>query len=559
MLVETVAVVRDLSRLHEIASVLIRYGWGDVVRVLGLEALLERAGRILHWNETSETRHLDLPVRLRMALTELGPTFVKLGQLLATRVDMFPPDWIAEFEMLQSTVPPVPFDDLRPFVEKVFGAPVNAVFSEFDRQPFAAASIAQVHRARLADGTPVVVKIRRPDIERRIAADLRILSHLGRLLELEFPEWRRYQPTRVVAQFKRSLMRELDLVKEARNIEYFARNFAGDDTVAIPRVYWKWTHETVNVQDEMVGIPGTDLDAVRAAGLDTALLAARGADIVLKMILVHGYFHADPHPGNVVYLPGNRIALLDFGMVGRLTESRRHQIADLLNALAQKDEEGIVRVLSEWSGSSELDEGRLANDVSELVFSYDNLSLKDVRIGALLNEITALMRDNGLTLPADLTLLFKALITLEGFGSQLNPDFHMIDHLAPFVENVIAVRYSPGAVLARARRGLKEFADIIGSLPRDMARLMRQARRGRVKIDLDLKRLDHFGHQIDHATNRLTMGILTASLVIGSSIIMTIKSGPTLFGLPLFGFLGFLVAFVNSLWILYSIWRSGKE
>jgi ubiquinone biosynthesis protein len=559
MLWETISVVRDLPRLHEIASVMIRYGWGDLVRVLGISGVLERAGRVLHWHSTNEISQLDPPVRIRRALEELGPTFVKLGQLLATRVDMFPPNWIAEFEKLHSQVPALPYDVLHAdLVAAIKGEP-GLVFAAFDPVPLAAASIAQVYRATLMDGTPVVVKMRRPGIEAVIRADLRILEHAAKLLESEVPDTRRYDPVHIVSQFRRSLMRELDLAKEARNIDQFARNFADDPLVKIPRVYWQYTNDRVNVQEEIVGKRGISPDALRAAGLDPRLLAARGADTVLRMVLEHGYFHADPHPGNVLFLPDNRIGLIDFGMVGMLTHARRNQIVDLLHALTRKDEQDLLQVMLDWSGDAEIDEDRLAYDVTELLQSYDDLQLKDVRMGALLNDMTALMRDNNLVLPADMTLLFKTLITLEGLGQQLDPEFHMIDHVTPFVEHIIQQRYTPQALFARGRKSVREAVEVVANLPRDLQRLLRDMRRGRVKIDLDLKRLDHFGHQLDSASNRLTMGILTASLVVGSSIIMTVEGGPQLFGLPLFGLLGFLIAFLNSLWIIFSIWRSGKH
>ncbi|MCP5276988.1 MAG: phosphotransferase [Thiobacillus sp.] len=563
MLRETLSVVRDFPRLHEIASVLIRYGWGDVVRMLGIANLLERAGRMLHWRPAHEVSQLELPVRIRLALTELGPTFVKLGQILATRVDVFPPAWIQEFERLHNQVPPAPFAEIRPVLEHAWGRPLEDLFDNFEIEPFAAASIAQVYRAVLKDGTPVVVKVRRPDILAKIEADLRILAHLARLMELEMPEVRRYHPLQIVGQLKRSLLRELDLVKEARNLDAFGRNFSGTEGVAagvhIPKVFWDYCCETVNVQEELIGVQATDLVRARLEGMDLQVLAARGADAVLKMILVDGYFHADPHPGNVVFLAGNRIGLLDFGMVGRVTDSRREQLIDFLDALVQKNEQGMLNVLMQWAGDVDVDEERLAYDVSELVFGYDDLSLKDIHISLLLSEITAVMRDNNLSLPPDLTLLFKAMITLEGFGHQLDPDFHLVDHLTPFVKQVMEARYSPQALANRARRGMKEMAEVVFGLPRDVARLFRQARRGHFRVDLDLKRLDHFGVQLNRAANRLTMGILTASLVVGSSIIMTVEGGPELFGLPLFGLLGFIVAFFNSVWILIAIWHSGKE
>lgn len=559
MLLETLSVVRDLHRLHEIATILIRYGWGDIVRMLGMANMLERAGRLLHWQTASSISRLDQPVRVRLALEELGPAFIKFGQLMSTRVDMFPPAWIEELEKLHSHVPASKYEAVHAQLTEALGKPPEEVFQAFDTTPMAAGSIAQVHRARLLDGTPVVVKVRRPDIEARVEADLRILEHFARLMESELPDWRRYQPVRMAGEFRRSLRRELDLVKEARNMDQFARNFADDETVSIPKVFWEYTTSKVNVQQEIIGVSGTNRQMLVEAGLNPVDLAECGSNAVLKMVLLHGYFHADPHPGNVIFLPGNHIGMIDFGMVGHLTEQRRLQIVNMLHALVNKDEWALLEVLLDWAGDVEVEENRLAHDLSELVFSYDDLQIKDVKIGALLQDITTVMRDNALVLPADLTLLFKALITLEGLGQQLDPDFHMVDQVTPFVEKVIADRYTPQAILARGRKSVKELVGVLSGLPRDLSHLLREARRGRLRIDLDMKRLDHFGQQLDRSSNRLTMGILTASLVIGSSIIMTVRGGPELFGLPLFGLLGFLIAFFNSLWIIISIWRSGKH
>jgi ubiquinone biosynthesis protein len=562
MLRETISVMRDLPRLHEITSVLIRHGLGDLVRRLGVANILERAGEILQWGEAGETATLDPPQRVRRALEQLGPTFIKLGQVMATRMDLFPPGWIAEFEKLQSTVPPVAFAELVPELERALGRSPFQVFRDIDTKAFGSASIAQVHRARLPDGTPVVLKIRRPGIRPKIEADLRILFHLAELLESEMPEIRRYQPTQVVAQFARCLERELDLALEARNVQRFAKNFADDPFVVIPKVYPEWTCEVMNVQEHVIGIPATDLAAVDRAGLDRKLLAARGVDAILKMILVDGFFHADPHPGNVFYLPGNRLAIIDFGMVGRLSQMRRNQVVDLLAGLSRMDEEPMIDVLLDWAGDAYVDEEKLAADVDELVFEYEGMPLKDIRVATLLRQFAAIVREHSIVLPPDLTLMFKALITLEGLGRQYDPQFHLIDHLTPPLRHALIERYRPSSLVQRGRSNVTGFLNMVGSVPRDLARLLAEARRGKTKIDLDLKRLDRFGHQLDRTLDRTTVGIMTASLVIGSSIVMTVTGGPSLFGMPLFtllGLLGYLIAFANSLWIIFGIWRSGKE
>jgi len=562
MLRETVSVMRDLPRLHEITSVFIRHGLGDIVRRIGVAGVLERAGQILNWGARNESVRLEPAQRVRIALEELGPTFIKLGQVMATRVDLFPPSWIAEFEKLHSDVPPVPFDALRPELERALGRSPFEVFRDLDPRPFGSASIAQVHRAKLEDGTPVVLKIRRPAIRAKVDADLRILFHIAELIESEIPEARRYQPVEIAGQFARSLERELDLAVEARNVERLAKHFEGDPYIVIPKVHPEWTCEIMNVQEHVEGIPGTDLAAVKAAGLDPKLLAARGAEALLKMILIDGFFHADPHPGNVFYLPGNRLAIIDFGMVGRLSPVRRNQVVDLLAGLARMEEEAMLDVLLDWAGDAYVDEAKLAADVDELVFDYEGVALKDIRIGPLLKSFTTIIRNHSIVMPSDLTLMFKALITMEGLGRQYDPGFHVVDHLSPILRQAITDRYRPAGMLRRGRATIAQFLDLVGSVPRDLARLLRDARRGKTHFHLDLKRLDSFGRQLDRTIDRATMGIMTASLVIGSAIVMTIQEGPSVWGIPVLtviGFLGYVVAFFNSLWVILGIWRSGKE
>ena len=373
---------------------------------------------------------------------------------------------------------------------------------------------------------------------------------------------RRYRPVQIVGQLRGSLERELDLAVEARNTERFARNFANDLDILVPRVYWEWTSSAMNVQEHIEGIRGNDLAAIDNAGLDRKALAARGADAVLKMILVDGFFHADPHLGNVMYLPGNRIALIDFGMVGRLSPVRRRQIVDLLAGFARHDEEMMLEVLLDWRGDDSVDEARLATDLGEFAFDYADMQLKDLKIGVLLRRISAILREHSIVLPVDLTLMFKALISVEGLGRQYDPEFRLIERARPFLDSALRERYQPAEAARRAQETLGDFFGLVTSMPRDLARLVKDARHGRMRVDLDLKRLDSFGHRLHSAMNRATIGIMTASLVVGSSIVMTVAEGPTLLGVPLltfFGLLGYLIAFVNSLWIIHSIWRSSRR
>jgi ubiquinone biosynthesis protein len=280
------------------------------------------------------------------------------------------------------------------------------------------------------------------------------------------------------------------------------------------------------------------------------------------MILIDGFFHADPHPGNVFYLPGNRIVIIDFGMVGRLSPQRRRQVIDLLAGLARMAEEPMLEVLLDWAGDAYADEAKLAGDVNELVFDFEGVPLRDLRIGTAIRQFAAIVREHSIVLPSDLSLMFKTLITLEGLGRQYDPDFHIVAHLTPLVKRALAERYQPAELVRRGRGAVDEFLSVVSSVPRDIARLLREARRGKTRIDLDLKRLDSFGRQLDRTLDRVTMGIMTASLVIGSAIVLTVEGGPRVLGvpvLPVLGLAGYLAAFLNSLWIIYGIWRSGRE
>lgn len=558
---ETLGTVRDLGRLQEIAGVLIRYGFGDMVRRIGMSGALERTGRLLRWDDPEAMAHMAPPERVRCALQDLGPTFVKLGQVMATRVDLLPPDWTAELGKLQNAVPALPFADVRPQLVEDLGAEPEQVFARLEETPMAAASLAQAHRAWLADGSAVVLKVRRPGIRDTVEADLRLLARLAEIVEERAPDLRRYRPVEVVQQFSTSLLRELDFAAEGRNAERIAANFASHDEVVVPRVYWQWTSERLNVQECLEGIAGTDLAAVDAAGMDRKRLAATGADIVLKMVLEDGFFHADPHPGNIFYLPGGRIGVIDFGMVGRVSEQRRFQIVQLLHGLVGREAEAVAEVLMEWGeGEGEVDEARLQADVGAFVDQYRGVPLKDLRMGLMLTDVTTILRDHGLSLPPDLALMIKAFLTLEGMGRQLDPDFDMAGAARPFLERVVMQRYSPRALLKRGRRSAVDAMELAGDLPRELRRLLRTARRGRLHMQMEVTSLKAFGEQVDRAANRLTMGVITAALVVGSSIVMHSAGG----GVPsrwllILGVMGFVGAALTGLWILLSIWRSGRR
>ncbi len=562
MMWETLGTVRDLGRLQDIASVLIRWGFGDMVKRMGMAGVLEKAGRLLHWQAVEEGRlRMDVPTRLRCTLQDLGPTFVKLGQVLATRVDLLPPAWIDELGKLQNAVPALPWDTVLPQLREDLGAEPEAVFARVEHEPLAAASLAQAHRAWLADGSAVVLKIRRPGIRDTVEADLRLLKHLAVIVEKNLPELRRYHPQRIVQQFSASLRRELDFAAECRNAERIAHNFAGRDDIVIPRVYWQWTCERLNVQECLEGVPGRDLAAVDAMGLDRVQLARTGAGLVLKMVLEDGFFHADPHPGNIFYMPDGAIGVIDFGMVGRVTEQRRFQIVRLLHGLVVHDSAAVAEVLADWTEeNNDIDEVRLQESADVFVDQYRGVPLKDLRMGAMLGDVTAMLREHGLSLPADLALMIKAFLTLEGMGRQLDPDFDMASEARPYLERAMLERFAPDVLVRRGRRTLSGLVDLLRDMPRDVHRLLQSARRGKLQMHIEVDTLRAFGEQVDRAANRLTMGIITASLVIGSSIVMnSVGGGVSNRWLMALGVLGFVGAALCGVWILFSIWRSGRR
>ena len=560
MLIETLGAARDMGRLNEIAGVLIRHGFGDSVRRLGLADRLERAGHAIRWDHAADLARNEPPVQVRLAMEELGPTFVKLGQILAGRADLFGPDWIAEFEKLHSHVPALAFDVLRPQLREDLGGEPEVVFARFDVEPLAAASIAQVHRAQLQDGTEVIVKIRRPGITDVIEADLRLLGRLAALAEAEIPALKPYRPQLLVRELAKSLRRELDLAAECRHAERIATNMAPLPHIVIPRVHWAHTSERVNVQDFVGGIAGNQLDRLTPeAGYDRRLLAERGAHAVLKMIVQDGFFHADPHPGNVFYLSDNRIAFIDFGMVGRLSERRREELLQLLLGLVERHPQTVADVLLDWTGDDHgVNLSQLETEIEAFVDQYHGTPLAELSLGQMLGDVTAILRDHRLGLPSDLALLIKAFISLEGMGRGLDPDFHMATQATPMLRQVVREGYRPKVIATRAWKTLRRTLAIAEQLPHDVSRLLRNARRGRVHVGIELAHLKRVGDQIDRAANRLAMALVIAALIIGSSIVMNVQGGPSLFGLPAFGFLGFIGAVVGGMWLVRSIWRSSR-
>lgn len=547
MMIPTLLAMRDFSRMREIITVLTKYGLGGFVQRIRLGAA---GGDEVH----PDSRYMSTPRRFRKAFEELGPTFVKLGQVLSTRVDIFGAEWIEEFEQLQSNVAPIPSSEIYTLVEAYLGKPVSEVFRSIDPKPAGSASVAQVHRAELLDGTAVAVKVKRPDIEPVIQADLRILNHLARLMESEIPEVRRYQPVLMVAYFAKSLAKETDLSVELRYMQRFGQTFSDDPLVRIPAVYPDISNRHILVQDYIGGTLLKDTDLETMPHTLRSALAGRITDTLFTMMLRQGFFHADPHPGNIFVNDNGGITFIDFGLVGHLGNTRRREILNLINALTNNDALLIQYVLSDWAQGDLPDENLLGADVLEMLLNYEHTPIRDLRVSQVINDITSIMRRHGLTLPGDLVMLFKTLITLEGVVKRLDGSIELLERAKPITEAAVKEQASAAHIARNAKTQLRTLLQMAESLPQDFFRLTRMLQKGKFGITLDLKQSDRISHQIDSAANRLTMGIVTAALIIGSSIVMSIETGP-----KFIGFVGYLIAFANSLWIIWSVWRSGKH
>jgi ubiquinone biosynthesis protein len=542
MLDTTWAAARDRKRLAEIATVAARHGLDPLFTAMGLPGLLP--GRRGFAGENAADAQ-SLPERLRHAIEALGPTFVKLGQILSTRADLLPPEWLEELEKLQSHVAPTPFADIRAQAEAELGGPPEQVFARFDTTPLAAGSIAQVHRATLTSGEEVVVKLRRPGLRPVIEADLRLLSHLAGLLERQRPELERYRPREILHNLGVAMGEELDLANEGRNCEEIAGNLAKVPYIRVPRIHAQWTSEHVLVQEFIDGIVPTDRQGLAAAGLDGRILASRGAEAFLRMALVDGVFHADPHPGNLRALPGNVVGFIDFGMVGRLGARRRDQMIDLLGAIVSGKSEAVSALLVEWSGAQPVDLARLDAACDVFVGRHGRPPL---RLGAAITDFMALARENDLALPSDLALLFKALLSVDGVMKGLDPAFDAIAVAAPIVKAQMRARFSPEQLLEKGQGLALDLAGLTAEAPSLLRLLALRLKQGRIAAHVELKGLERIGEDIRWAATRLAVAVVTAAFALGLAPRM-LDFGPLLFGIPLTAWIGLAIIAGGLAWL----------
>ena len=552
--------IRSLKRYRQVLGILIKYGFGHIVEQLNIDYYLQLGKKIISLGTASrELERLTQAARFRLALEELGPTFIKLGQLLSTRPDILPLEVVTELDKLQDHVPPVTGEEVMSQIHRELGYPVEELFAHFSTTPLAAASISQVHRATLHDGTEIVCKVRRPGIEAVIETDLDIMLGLAYLIEKHLPGGDYYEPVNLVKEFRRTIHREIDFSREALTIDRFNINFSADERVRIPQVYWDYTGKTVLTLEYLAGIKISHLQELRAAGHDLKELAVNGADIFLQQVFVHGLFHGDPHPGNIHVLPGNVLCLFDFGMIGRLDEGTKHELTDILLAVINKDVEQIINHLL-YSGDL-LDEGNLGHlkrDLAEFIDDYYDLLLQDLKVGRLLIDFINILSAYKIKFPTNLLLLARALIAMEGVGRQLNPDFNMIEQLKPFAQEVMRERYSPASIAQEAKRIVQSYHALGKTLPKDIKEFINRINRNKFKIELEHRGLEQLINDLDKASNRISFSMVIAALIIGSSLTMQIDKGPMLFGFPILGLLGYSVAAFLGFGLAIAILRSGR-
>ena len=551
--------LRHLKRYQEILRVMIKYGFDDIVEKIKIGLIFEVAKGIIPKIGKKEYSGLGTGPRLRMAFQELGPTFIKLGQLLSLRPDLIPHDIAEELTKLLDAVPPVPFNQLQTKIEEELRSPLSEVFSDFQEESIAAASMAQVHRAKLKTGEDVAVKILRPNIHTVIKTDIEILFNIAELIEKYVPESRLYDLVGIVREFAKTIRKEENLSFEGRNIDIFRRYFKDDKTMKLPLVYWQWTTEEILVMEFIDGVKITDFEGIERLKLDRKALAYNGARAMLKEVFEYGIFHADPHPGNIFVLPGNVIAPVDFGMVGRIDDEMREYLLDILEGIVQKDTYKITQaLLNVQVVNVQINKRELNRDLLDFLDRYYGIPLNQLDSGKLVNEFMELVRSYRIKLPADLVMMERALVISEAVGRQLYPEFNYFDLLIPYVKKQLLLRLSPARHYRELARTIGQVSDILKRLPDDIQSFLIKLKNNQLTFRFHHEGLDELRKELDRSSNRISFSLIVAALIVGSSLIIQTNKGPQIFGYPILGVLGFVLASVMGVWLLIAILRSGK-
>jgi len=549
---------RQLRRYRKIASAFARNGLGFVYQEMGLSGHFP----FLQGEERKEMRGKRLGERIRLLLEELGPTFVKLGQLASTRPDLIPSHILTDLERLQDDVPPFSFQEASKIIEEELGDSVENLFLQFSPAPLAAASIGQVYRAVLKDGTPVAVKVQRPNIRELIETDLDILNDWARLAESRLEWARNYRLRDIVDELGKALRAELDYTAEARNAERFAHQFKNRRHIRVPKVYWDYCTSRVLTMGYVEGIKLSELERLDRAGLDRRKLAERYATAILHQVLIEGFFHGDPHPGNVLALEDGSLVLLDFGMVGRLTPGMKRHFATFVIALHNRSTRSVIRAISNMGiVPDNVNKTLLYADVDELREKYYHVPLKQIRLGEAVQDLFSVAFRHRIQIPAELTVLGKTLLTMEGVVSALDPAFSVIDVAEPFGKKLLRERMSPLQWLKTWTEEVPELIDSLREIPLGLQQLSALMRKGQVRVEVEVPQLEALMKKLDRISNRLSFSIVLLSLsivmvglIIGAALS---NSHPLLWRIPIIE-IGLVIALFLFLWLIYAIFRSGR-
>jgi len=550
---------RNIKRFRQIFSVLLKYGFDDIAERLKLDSVFRFGKKFSKKARTADKyKHKTTSERIRMALADLGPSFIKLGQVLSTRPDLIPLEIVKELEKLQDDVPAFSSEQAREIVTAQL-QPIEDIFLSFSDKPIAAASMAQVHKAVLKNGQPVAIKIQRPKISRIIETDINILYDLAGLTEKYFPEAELYNPKAIVDEFAKTIRSELDFVREGRNIDRFRNYFKNDNTIYLPQVYWEYTTPSILTMEFINGIKISEIDFAERKDLDRKIIARNGALATLKMIFEMGLFHADPHPGNIFVLKNNILAPLDFGMVGRLDEQTKTYLQNLLLAIVERNIDKIIKIFIEAEVIDETKDTRLLRiDLNDFIDTYYGIPLNQLEIEKLFGNLIEVLRRHRIAVMTDIVLMSKALATIESVGRSLDPDFNMMELVEPYAKKLMLQPVLPKKQLKEIKQFVDETEELVKILPGELKQILRKIKKGRMNLIFEHRGLDRLITELDKSSNRLAFSLIIAALVIGSSIIVHSNKGPFIFGFPIFGLIGFLIAAIFGLWLVIAILRSGK-
>ena len=539
-------------------GVLAKYGFEEVVTSMrgNFPRFIRKKSREAAAEEDIQTQ--SRAVRARLALEELGPTFIKLGQLLSTRPDLIPQDYIKEFENLQDRVSPEDPDVIIKEIEKELGKSVEEIFQSFDREAIAAGSIAQVHRAVTFDGKSVAVKARRPDIESIINTECQILQDFAGLMKLALFKDDLIDPQKMVKEFSEAVTAEVNLEKERHNQMRFLQNFSDDPTIHTPRIYKEYCSEGVLTMEYINGIKSGKRAELYKNGLDPTVIAQRGAKFVLRQVFEFGFFHSDPHPGNFLLLPDNVLAPLDFGQVSYLSSQDRNLLNEIVLAIVNKEASGMADALERAEMVSEkTDLNKFTRDIEQMLNFYHNRPLKEIPFGKAITETFDLIRLNQIKPPPQFTLMLKSLATIESFATSLDPDFQIIDQLKPYAQKFSLRDLDPKKIFKDAKKSIQGAGDLASKLPADINSILKKFRKGQFQMRIHHEHLENLTNTIDKSSNRISFALIIASLLVASSLLIP-QDGMVLglFSLQTLGIMGYVVAAIIGLGLIISIIRS---